>query len=857
MSIASHVRHGLPIALPPVRALVLCCLAAGSAASQLHVIPRSDSVLDADSLVLGSEGSFGRIINVGPYQQDLLISHGDYQYAAWYHNGPNDENIFVSRRHLLGTTWETIDTGYTLENGDGGPNPSPSQRWDSHNSISMGISGDGRLHLAYDHHVDELRYLTTGPGVASGSGGVWNAAIFSEERNALNVGGSRIPQVTYPRFTNHGDDLYFSYRERSSSDGDHYLARYDATDGLWGDTRQFTDGRVGTHIDIDGNPSERRNAYLNGIDVDPLGRMHTTWTWRESSQIGNHDLNYAYSDNGGVTWRNNAGQAIGTPSTPISLESPGIEVVDLNYQQGLINQQGQVVDHRGGVHVVAFHRRQEPGFEWEPGDSRFDRDDAAYHHYYRDPGTGAWDVNRLPVGERVGSRPQVGVDREGNAFALYTSGGGDLVIAGADRLPGGYGDWRVLHRDQRDFEGTPLLDQERLFNHGLLSVILQERPTVTFPNAASGSPLRVLEFRTTDQTPTTYYQQASHALGESLVDATLWMDDPVSGATLASHDGKFSGNRFVVDGVSARTPNTAGLSIFSGDLVLAGEGPTLINHSRSLSLIGLAIESNALFAQRVDGQRIAIDDLRLDAELLIRQQLEPGGDASVAIDEIGGVGALKLGLNSLDIDNDWTLSATDSNSDFVGSVLLDRGNLVFGDRDSVLSLATLRFFDDANLSTITLEQNATFKALEQLSTADPDLVIQTLGPGSYSAADLDAFFGTAGRFVGPGTLTLLGEQPLLGDFNGDGAVNAADYTVWRDNLQATEFADTLAGNGDGGRVGGSDYELWASAYAIGRVAGAAAASLPVPEPSVWSQLGIALLVALICARETPVLAGER
>lgn len=72
-----------------------------------------------------------------------------------------------------------------------------------------------------------------------------------------------------------------------------------------------------------------------------------------------------------------------------------------------------------------------------------------------------------------------------------------------------------------------------------------------------------------------------------------------------------------------------------------------------------------------------------------------------------------------------------------------------------------------------------------------------------------------------------------GDFNGDGIVNAADYTTWRDNLGApTEAA--LNNNGDGvGGVTALDYALWKQSFGnpgagAGSLAGAAQG---VPEPS--------------------------
>ena len=67
-----------------------------------------------------------------------------------------------------------------------------------------------------------------------------------------------------------------------------------------------------------------------------------------------------------------------------------------------------------------------------------------------------------------------------------------------------------------------------------------------------------------------------------------------------------------------------------------------------------------------------------------------------------------------------------------------------------------------------------------------------------------------------------------GDFNGDGQVNAADYTVWRDTLGAADES-ALHENGDGGGVTSTDYDLWKANF--GTVYGGAASVGAVPEPS--------------------------
>lgn len=77
-----------------------------------------------------------------------------------------------------------------------------------------------------------------------------------------------------------------------------------------------------------------------------------------------------------------------------------------------------------------------------------------------------------------------------------------------------------------------------------------------------------------------------------------------------------------------------------------------------------------------------------------------------------------------------------------------------------------------------------------------------------------------------------GVTQLVGDFNGDMKVDAADYTVWRDNL-GTNF--DLNGNGDetGGSAGVvdmADYAAWKANFGNSSGAGSGAVA-QVPEPA--------------------------
>ncbi|MEM9914993.1 MAG: PEP-CTERM sorting domain-containing protein [Planctomycetota bacterium] len=80
---------------------------------------------------------------------------------------------------------------------------------------------------------------------------------------------------------------------------------------------------------------------------------------------------------------------------------------------------------------------------------------------------------------------------------------------------------------------------------------------------------------------------------------------------------------------------------------------------------------------------------------------------------------------------------------------------------------------------------------------------------------------------------------LLGDYNGNGVVDAADYTVWADNFGSTS---TLAADGNGnGVVDAADYTIWADNF--GTSAAVSQGLVNVPEPQAMLLLGAGLLAA--------------
>ena len=96
------------------------------------------------------------------------------------------------------------------------------------------------------------------------------------------------------------------------------------------------------------------------------------------------------------------------------------------------------------------------------------------------------------------------------------------------------------------------------------------------------------------------------------------------------------------------------------------------------------------------------------------------------------------------------------------------------------------------------------------------------------------------------SLSVVPTPDFAGDYNDDGVVDAADYTVWRDSLGNSGVGLPADGDGDGA-IDQDDYNVWVSNFGQQNVAGPAT-SVAIPEPSTALVAAIGATIALVRRR---------
>ncbi|GIH25337.1 hypothetical protein Aph01nite_36470 [Acrocarpospora phusangensis] len=428
------------------------------------VLAAAPTVSQSSTTTLTSSGrtavSYSGLMNGESFQQDGITTFNGWQYAAfWDQSGYAN----ISRRQGGTGSWQNVRlTDYQTTSTD------------SHNVICIGISPqDGSIHLAFDMHSNRLKYRRSATGLATSPGSAnWAAGSFGTVQNSL--GGQNFSQLTYPQFFAAADGtLQMAIRTGVSGNGDEVLFEYRS--GSWSYIGEFIDGT-----------SSDNNAYLFGIEYDSGGLLHATWTVRETSNgSSNHDIYYAYSSDKGRNWRNNAGTVIATTgSNPLASSATGLRVWPNSQNRGLMNQESQVVDAAGVVHVLASHL---PANTPSITDFNTARNSVVLVHYWREKASKEWKQRYLNYTEGL-SRGDIAVDSHDNLYVVSGHSGTNVLQIATASKASGWTDWTVRNRSAANYMSDPLIDHARLKSQNVLSIYAPRR---------GGSQIEVQNWNTT------------------------------------------------------------------------------------------------------------------------------------------------------------------------------------------------------------------------------------------------------------------------------------------------------------------------------------------------------------------------
>lgn len=266
-------------------------------------------------LVKVDSGYAGNSINTTIFRKNSLVTYNGVQYIAFYNK---NDFVVLGKRKLNAAKWIFRQTKYKGDCSD------------AHRVISIMVDGDGYLHMAWNHHNNHLHYVRSKtPGSL-------------ELTDELQMTGKQENKISYPEFYRMSNgNLLFLYRDGESGNGSLVVNQYNIKTKTW--------KQLHSNL-IDGEG--QRNAYWQAC-VDTKGWIHLSWVWRETPDVAsNHDLCYAVSKDGGLTWQKSTGEIYKMPITATSAEY----AFHIPQKSELINQTSMFADNDGRPYIATYWR---------------------------------------------------------------------------------------------------------------------------------------------------------------------------------------------------------------------------------------------------------------------------------------------------------------------------------------------------------------------------------------------------------------------------------------------------------------------------------------------------------------------
>ncbi len=389
--------------------------------------------ISAQKLIPVEKGWSNNSVNVVNFRKNSVVTVADTQFVAFY---TPDGFLALGKRNIKDSSFIIEKTQYK-----GNVN-------DAHNCISIMVDGNGYLHVSWDHHGNPLRYAKS----------IVPFSLKLGDKQPMT--GDNETNVTYPQFFKMpSGDLIFMFRDGQSGQGNLVVDKYDLKSKKWSQIQ---------HNLIDGEG--QRNAYWQAC-VDTKGVIHISWVWRETWDVStNHDMCYARSLDGGLTWENSKGKKYALPITASTSEY----VCKIPQKSELINQTSMTTDSNGQPVIASYWREQDskiPQYhivslqngQWKVSNLEFRKSSFSLS------GGG---TKSIPV-----SRPQIVAKNKGNKSVFY------MIFRDAERgskvsvainKKSGEGKWII--KDLTDFSvgsWEPSWDTELWKEKSILDIFVQ------------------------------------------------------------------------------------------------------------------------------------------------------------------------------------------------------------------------------------------------------------------------------------------------------------------------------------------------------------------------------------------------
>lgn len=380
-------------------------------------------------------------VNTSVFRANSITSDDQYQFVSYYNE---DGQIIIAKRDIHTDKWIIHETNIFGDCSRAYEDPMYS---DGHKSISIGLDGEGFLHLCYDMHSNRMKYRKSL---------VPYSCVFGP--NVYMVDSLDEQDVTYPEFWRlKNGNMLFTYRW-----GDEIIFNeYSIVDRKW---RRRQEGLI---IDREDQFSTYWQMYLDNND-----NILLSWLWREiGDPCSNHDLFYATSKNG-YEWRNSKKEIYSLPINTSTAELAWAIPKNRDY----INQNSMAVDKDGNPYIALYYRDADsdvPQYrviynnsEWKMSVVLNRKNPFSFAKLLMDGGG----TLRVPI-----SRPRILIDSLNRGFYVFRDieRGEKVSLAYCNDIK--CPNWKIVDLTNFSVEAwEPSVDIERWKSEGVLDIYVQK-----------------------------------------------------------------------------------------------------------------------------------------------------------------------------------------------------------------------------------------------------------------------------------------------------------------------------------------------------------------------------------------------